>query len=56
MIKRLKVLGMFTEKVNKNKHDQSIQNNKWQGEKIDQELFTLPRLRRKGASTEMAKS
>lgn len=47
--------NVYLTKVNKNKYDQSIQNNKWQGENADQELFTLSHLRRKRASTEMEK-
>lgn len=32
--------NVYRKKVNKNEHDQSIQNYKWQGENVRQELFT----------------
>lgn len=42
--------------MTKNEHDQRIQENKQQRENVDQKLFTLIHLRRKGVSTEMGKS
>lgn len=42
--------------MTKNERDQRIQENKQQRENVDQKLFTLTHLRRKGVSTEMGKS
>lgn len=42
--------------MTKNEHDQRIQENKQQRESVDQKLFTLTHLSRKGVSAGMGKS